>query len=174
MSARTSAAFEKLLARVDRVKLGLKERGVLAGPAAPERDLHRLHQAVPQRDRRDEREARARDSRRLRHERLPTRFDVLVIGAGIAGLQSSLDLADQGFSVGLVERDPSIGGAMIGLSKVFPDPGLRELHHDAAHGLRRAPPQHHDLHPYRGRGGAARRRSIPRHTAPEAPLRDRG
>jgi len=50
----------------------------------------------------------------------PDRFDVLVIGAGIAGLQSALDLADQGFSVGLVERDPSIGGAMIGLSKVFP------------------------------------------------------
>jgi len=50
----------------------------------------------------------------------PERFDVLVIGAGIAGLQSALDLADQGFSVGIVERDPSIGGAMIGLSKVFP------------------------------------------------------
>lgn len=51
---------------------------------------------------------------------IPDHFDVLVIGAGIAGLQSALDLADQGFSVGLVERDPSIGGAMIGLSKVFP------------------------------------------------------
>jgi heterodisulfide reductase subunit A len=50
----------------------------------------------------------------------PNAFDVLVIGAGIAGLQSALDLADQGFSVGIVERDPSIGGAMIGLSKVFP------------------------------------------------------
>ena len=52
--------------------------------------------------------------------RTPESFDVLVVGAGIAGLQSALDLADQGFSVGLVERDPSIGGAMIGLSKVFP------------------------------------------------------
>jgi heterodisulfide reductase subunit A len=50
----------------------------------------------------------------------PENFDVLVVGAGIAGLQSALDLADQGFSVGLVEREPSIGGAMIGLSKVFP------------------------------------------------------
>jgi heterodisulfide reductase subunit A len=47
-------------------------------------------------------------------------FDVLVIGAGIAGLQSALDLADEGFSVAVVERNPSIGGAMIGLSKVFP------------------------------------------------------
>ncbi len=48
------------------------------------------------------------------------RFDALVIGAGIAGLQAALDLADQGFSVALVEKNPSIGGAMIGLSKVFP------------------------------------------------------
>ncbi len=46
--------------------------------------------------------------------------DVLVIGAGIAGLQSALDLADRGFSVLVVEREPSIGGRMIGLSKVFP------------------------------------------------------
>jgi heterodisulfide reductase subunit A len=46
--------------------------------------------------------------------------DVLVVGAGIAGLQASLDLADQGKSVVLVERKPSIGGTMINLSKVFP------------------------------------------------------
>lgn len=46
--------------------------------------------------------------------------DVLVVGAGIAGLQASLDLADQGYSVILVERKPSIGGVMISLSKVFP------------------------------------------------------
>ena len=46
--------------------------------------------------------------------------DALVVGGGIAGMQASLDLADQGFQVALVERDPSIGGKMIGLSKVFP------------------------------------------------------
>ena len=46
--------------------------------------------------------------------------DVLVIGAGIAGLQAALDLADRGYSVLLVEREPSIGGKMIALSKVFP------------------------------------------------------
>ncbi len=46
--------------------------------------------------------------------------DVLVIGAGIAGLQASLDLADQGHGVLLVEREASIGGRMIALSKVFP------------------------------------------------------
>ena len=46
--------------------------------------------------------------------------DVLVIGGGIAGLQAALDLADQGFQVLVVEREPSIGGKMIALSKVFP------------------------------------------------------
>ena len=47
-------------------------------------------------------------------------FDALIIGAGIAGLETALDLADQDFQVAIVERRPSIGGAMIGLSKVFP------------------------------------------------------
>jgi len=46
--------------------------------------------------------------------------DVLVVGAGIAGMQASLDAADQGVRVMLVERDASIGGRMINLSKVFP------------------------------------------------------
>jgi heterodisulfide reductase subunit A2 len=46
--------------------------------------------------------------------------DVLVIGGGIAGLQAAIDLGNLGLSVTLVERQPSIGGKMIGLSKVFP------------------------------------------------------
>jgi heterodisulfide reductase subunit A len=46
--------------------------------------------------------------------------DVLVVGGGIAGLSAAIDLADQGHRVLLVEREPSIGGKMIGLSKVFP------------------------------------------------------
>ncbi|MEX1071119.1 MAG: CoB--CoM heterodisulfide reductase iron-sulfur subunit A family protein [Anaerolineales bacterium] len=46
--------------------------------------------------------------------------DALVVGGGIAGLQSAVDLADQGFQVALVEREPSVGGKMIILSKVFP------------------------------------------------------
>jgi heterodisulfide reductase subunit A len=45
---------------------------------------------------------------------------VLVVGGGIAGIQSSLDLADQGFNVYLVERAPSIGGHMAQLDKTFP------------------------------------------------------
>ena len=47
-------------------------------------------------------------------------FDVLIVGAGISGLTSALDLADQGFKVAMVEKEPSIGGTMIALSKVFP------------------------------------------------------
>lgn len=46
--------------------------------------------------------------------------DALVIGGGIAGLQAAIDLANQGFRVLIVEKSPSIGGKMIGLSKVFP------------------------------------------------------
>ena len=45
---------------------------------------------------------------------------VLVIGGGIAGIQASLDLADQGFTVYLVEKNPSIGGRMAQLDKTFP------------------------------------------------------
>ncbi len=45
---------------------------------------------------------------------------VLVIGGGIAGIQASLDIADQGFKVYLVEKDPSIGGRMAQLDKTFP------------------------------------------------------
>jgi len=46
--------------------------------------------------------------------------DILVIGGGIAGIQSALDLADMGIKVHLVERLPSIGGKMAQLDKTFP------------------------------------------------------
>jgi heterodisulfide reductase subunit A len=46
--------------------------------------------------------------------------EVLVIGGGIAGIQASLDLAEQGLRVHLVERLPSIGGRMAQLDKTFP------------------------------------------------------
>ncbi len=46
--------------------------------------------------------------------------DVLVVGGGIAGIQSSLDLADMGFKVHMVEKLPSIGGKMAQLDKTFP------------------------------------------------------
>ena len=45
---------------------------------------------------------------------------VLVIGGGIAGVQSSLDLAESGFKVYLLDRSTSIGGVMAQLDKTFP------------------------------------------------------
>ena len=45
---------------------------------------------------------------------------VLVIGGGVAGIQASLDLADRGMKVHLVEKSPSIGGVMAQLDKTFP------------------------------------------------------
>jgi heterodisulfide reductase subunit A len=44
----------------------------------------------------------------------------LVIGGGIAGIQAALDIADAGYQVYLVEREPSIGGRMAQLDKTFP------------------------------------------------------
>jgi heterodisulfide reductase subunit A len=51
---------------------------------------------------------------------LRSRYDALVIGGGICGMQAALDMAEQGYEVLLVEKDPSIGGVMVGLNKVFP------------------------------------------------------
>ncbi|MFH1153554.1 MAG: FAD-dependent oxidoreductase [Pseudomonadota bacterium] len=45
---------------------------------------------------------------------------VLVVGAGIAGIQASLDLADSGFYVHLADKDSAIGGVMAKLDKTFP------------------------------------------------------
>ncbi len=45
---------------------------------------------------------------------------VLVVGGGIGGMQAALDLADSGFKVHMVQRDPSIGGTMVMLDKTFP------------------------------------------------------
>ncbi|MEW6586832.1 MAG: FAD-dependent oxidoreductase, partial [Nitrospirota bacterium] len=45
---------------------------------------------------------------------------VLVVGGGIGGMQAALDLADSGFKVHMVQKDPSIGGTMVMLDKTFP------------------------------------------------------
>ncbi|MEI7744500.1 MAG: FAD-dependent oxidoreductase [Chloroflexota bacterium] len=47
-------------------------------------------------------------------------YDVLVVGAGIGGMESALKLGDMGYKVLLVEKEASVGGKMILLSKVFP------------------------------------------------------
>jgi heterodisulfide reductase subunit A-like polyferredoxin len=50
----------------------------------------------------------------------PLDYDVLVVGAGIGGMESALKLGDMGYKVLLVEKEASVGGKMILLSKVFP------------------------------------------------------
>ena len=45
---------------------------------------------------------------------------VLIVGGGIGGMQAALDLADSGFRVHMVQKDPSIGGLMVMLDKTFP------------------------------------------------------
>ncbi len=51
---------------------------------------------------------------------LPMTRRTLVIGGGVAGIQAALDLADNGYEVVLVEKQPSIGGIMAQLDKTFP------------------------------------------------------
>jgi heterodisulfide reductase subunit A len=45
---------------------------------------------------------------------------VMVVGGGIAGIQASLDLANSGYYVYLVEKGPAIGGKMAQIDKTFP------------------------------------------------------
>lgn len=50
----------------------------------------------------------------------PVTDAALVVGAGVAGIQAALELADGGHQVYLVEREPSIGGIMAAIDKTFP------------------------------------------------------
>jgi len=63
---------------------------------------------------------RVRRNESLEPISIPVTRRALVIGGGISGIQSALDLANSGYEVVLVERSPSIGGHMIQLSETFP------------------------------------------------------
>jgi len=52
--------------------------------------------------------------------KVPVTKRAMVIGAGVAGISSALDLADQGIETVLVEKRPTIGGVMAQLNKTFP------------------------------------------------------
>ncbi|MEA3254809.1 MAG: CoB--CoM heterodisulfide reductase iron-sulfur subunit A family protein, partial [Candidatus Altiarchaeota archaeon] len=64
--------------------------------------------------------AKARNLEPLPTIRSPVTNKALVVGGGVAGIQSALDLADMGFKTYLVEKEPSIGGHMAMLDKTFP------------------------------------------------------
>ncbi len=56
----------------------------------------------------------------LEKQKVPINANTLVVGGGIAGIQAALEIANAGFHVYLVEREPSIGGHMAQFDKTFP------------------------------------------------------
>jgi heterodisulfide reductase subunit A len=64
--------------------------------------------------------ARARALEAQKEMVVPITQQALVIGGGVAGIQASLDLADAGYQVYLVEKEPSIGGIMAQIDKTYP------------------------------------------------------
>ena len=56
----------------------------------------------------------------LETKKVPINPNTLVVGGGISGIQAALEIADSGYQVYLVEREPSIGGHMAQLDKTFP------------------------------------------------------
>ncbi len=63
---------------------------------------------------------RVRFHQELEMRRVPIKQQVMVVGGGIAGIEAALQMADAGFDVILVEKEPSIGGHMAQFDKTFP------------------------------------------------------
>jgi heterodisulfide reductase subunit A len=64
--------------------------------------------------------ARVAYHRALEARQEPVTEATLVVGGGIAGIQAALSIADAGYQVYMVEKEPSIGGRMAQLDKTFP------------------------------------------------------
>jgi heterodisulfide reductase subunit A len=64
--------------------------------------------------------ARARNLEAQEEMVVPITQKALIVGGGVAGIQASLDLADAGYQVYLVEKEPSIGGIMAQIDKTYP------------------------------------------------------
>ncbi len=63
---------------------------------------------------------RARELEIIPRKEIPAEKAVLVVGAGIAGMNAALDLANQGMPVYLVEKEATIGGKMAQLDRIYP------------------------------------------------------
>lgn len=63
---------------------------------------------------------RARELERVPYKEISVERAALVIGAGIAGMNAALDLADHGIQVYLVEKQPTVGGKMAQLDRIYP------------------------------------------------------
>ena len=84
-----------------------------------------VHEDKPQATKKAVRIVKAHVAKALQNESLqpikvPVKRRALIIGGGISGLQAALDVADHGYDVIVVEKNPSIGGKMIQLSETFP------------------------------------------------------
>jgi heterodisulfide reductase subunit A len=64
--------------------------------------------------------AKVKNNHALEPIKVPVTRRALIVGGGVAGIQAALDIADAGYEVVMVEREPSIGGKMAGLSETFP------------------------------------------------------
>ena len=63
---------------------------------------------------------RARELEDIPRKEIAVEHAALVVGAGIAGMNAALDLANQGIRVHLVEKEPTIGGKMAQLDRIYP------------------------------------------------------
>ncbi|MFX0007569.1 MAG: FAD-dependent oxidoreductase [Promethearchaeota archaeon] len=63
---------------------------------------------------------RARELEIIPYKNVSVEKSVLIVGAGIAGMNAALDLANQGINVYLVEKEPTIGGKMAQLDRIYP------------------------------------------------------
>ncbi|MFX0018784.1 MAG: NAD(P)-binding protein [Promethearchaeota archaeon] len=63
---------------------------------------------------------RARELEIIPHKKISVEKSVLIIGAGIAGMNAALDLANHGINANLVEKEATIGGKMAQLDRIYP------------------------------------------------------
>ena len=117
--------------------------------------------------------AKARQNENLDPIKVDVNRRALVIGGGVSGLQAALDIADHGYEVILVEKNPSIGGQDDPALGDLPDARLLPVHPDAEDGRGLAPPadQAPDLPRSRVRLGLRRQLQGP--DQEETPLRRR-
>ena len=91
-------------------------------------------------------------------------YDVLVVGGGIAGMESAITLGDMGYSVLVVEKKPSIGGGHDPPEQGLSHPRLRKLYRHAENGCYFTPSQRNNdgvCRSRRFRQNRRRRRSLP-------------
>jgi monoamine oxidase len=93
---------------------------------------------------------------------------VVIVGAGVGGLQAALDLADSGFMVHLVSRDPAVGGTMAMLDKTFPTGDCAAL---AENGGEQPSPEYQNPHVGGGQRHIGGRRQLHPYGQPEGALR---